>query len=168
MPTTQARGVYRFGPAVLATALLAARAGRVGDTVPGAEPAGSDAKEVTLQSDDSTATVPPVCVEDIPEDLSACAGAPANLGKVELDETRKVTLQLPTEVSSGGYRLRVNGKPLPGMDGVMNDKAQPFQIPPAAVAAPGPAVVTVEALHSTSHPIAVWQFLVSDPAGPPQ
>ncbi len=168
MPTTQARVGYRFGAAVLATALLAACAASVGDTVPGPEPPGSDAREMTLVSDDSTATVPPVCVEDIPEDLTACGGAPANIGKVELDETRKLTLQLPAEVSTGGYRLRVNGDPLPGMDGVLTDKVQPFQIPPAAVAAPGPAVVTVEALLSTSHPIAVWQFLVSDPAGAPQ
>jgi hypothetical protein len=168
MPTTPARVVYRLGAAALAAALVAGCAGRVGDTVAGAEPPGSDAREVTLRSDDSTATVPPVCVEDIPEDLTACAGAPKNLGKVELDETRKLTLQVSTEVSTSGYRLRVNGNPLPGMDGVLNDKSQPFQIPPAAVTAPGPTVVRVEALQSTSHPIAVWQFLVSDPAGPPQ
>lgn len=147
--------------------LLAAGCGGTSDSVPGSEPAGGDVLEVTLQSDDSTSTVAPLCVEDIPEDLTACAGAPQNLGKVELDETRKATVQLPAAVSEGGYRLRVNGSSLPGMDGVLNDKVQPFQVPADVVAAPGPTVVTVEALMTFSHPIAVWQFLVSDPAGPP-
>ena len=132
----------------------------------GSEP-GGDVLEVTLLSDDSRSTVAPVCIEDIPEDLTACAGAPQNLGKVELDETRKATLQLPTAVSEGGYRLRVNGSPLPRMEGVLNDKVQPFRVPADVVAAPGETVVTVEALMTTSHPIAVWQFLLSDPPGPP-
>ena len=133
--------------------------------VPASAP--DDVLEVTLQSDASTSTVAPICVEDVPEDLSTCPGAPENLGEVELDETRKATLQLPTTVSEGGYRVRVNGSPLRGMDGVLNDKAQPFQVPPDVVAAPGGTVVTVEALMSAAHPIAVWQFLLSDPPGPP-
>jgi hypothetical protein len=156
------------GTAVIAGMLLAGSAcGGASDAVPGSEPDGAASLEVTLQSDDSTSTVGPVCVEDIPEDLASCAAAPQNLGKVELDQTRKVTVQLPASVSEGGYRLRVNGAPLAGMEGVLNDKAQPFQIPEAAVDAPGETVVTVEALMTTSHPIAVWQFLLSDPVGPP-
>lgn len=156
------------GTAVAAGLLLfASGCGGVSDTVPGSEPNGAEVLEVTLQSDDSTSTVAPVCVEDIPEDLTTCAGAPQNLGKVELDETRKTTVQLPAAVSEGGYRLRVNGIPLRGMDGVLNDKVQPFQVPADVVDAPGETVVTVEALMTTEHPIAVWQFLLSDPAGPP-
>ena len=131
-------------------------------------PAGpEEAGEVTLVSDDSRATVPPLCVEDIPEDLTTCAGAPANLGQVELDETRKATLQVPTEVATGGYRVRANGTQLPGLDGVLNDASQPLQIPASVVAAPGETVLTVEALFSRDHPRAVWQFLLSDPAGAP-
>lgn len=154
---------------IVAAALLVVVSGCGGtsDSVPGSEPAGADALEVTLHSDDSTSTVAPVCVGDIPDDLTACAGAPQNLGKVELDQTRKATVQLPAAVSEGGYRLRVNGSPLPGMDGVLNDKAEPFQVLADVVAEPGPTVLTVEALMSFLQPITVWQFELSDPAGPP-
>ena len=158
----------RAGPVlVLVTVVGLSGCSGVSDSVPGAEPDSTESLEVTLKSDDSTSTVAPVCVEDSPEDLTACAGAPQNIGKVELDGTRKATLQLSSEVSSGGYRLRVNGRPVPGAEGVLNDKVQPFQIPAEVVAAPGETVVTVEALMTPSHPIAVWQFLVSDPQGPP-
>lgn len=163
MRTTRTAGAAAAVAAVMAVSGCSGAS----DSVPGRGQDGAAALEVTLQSDDSTATVAPVCVEDIPADLAACAEAPKNLGKVELDETRKATVQLPAAVSEGGYRLRVNGSPLPGMDGVLNDRAQPFQIPADVVAAPGETVVTVEALRTTSHPIAVWQFLVYDPAGPP-
>ena len=91
---------------------------------------------------------------------------PQNLGKVELDETC-TTLQLAAAVSEGGYRLRVNGRPLRRMEGVLNDKVQPFRVPADVVAAPGETVVTLEALRTTSHPTAVWPFLLSDPSGPP-
>ena len=124
-----------------------------------------EAGEVTLQSDDSTATVEPLCVEDIPEDLTTCPGAPANLGEVELDETRKATLVVPTEVATGGYRVRINGDPAEGLTGVLNDKSVQVRVPVEAVQAPGETVLTVEALFSPEHPKAVWQFLLSDPAG---
>jgi hypothetical protein len=84
--------------------VVASGFGGTSDSVLGSEPAGADALEVTLQSDDSTSTVAPVCVGDIHEDLTACAGAPQNLAKVELDQTRKATVQLPAAVSEGGYR----------------------------------------------------------------
>lgn len=158
----------RCGPVLGLTAVLVLSAcSGASDSVPGVEPDSTERLEVTLQSDDSTSTVAPVCVEDIPEDLTACAGAPQNLGKVELDDTRKATLQVSSAVSTGGYRVRVNGRPVPGAEGVLNDKVQPFQVPADVVAAPGKTVVTVEALRTPSHPIAVWQFLVSDPQGPP-
>lgn len=121
--------------------------------------------EVTLQSDDSTATVEPLCVEDIPEDLTTCPGAPANLGQVELDQTRKATLVVPTEVSTGGYRVRINGQSADGLGGVLNDASVQVRVPVEAVQAPGETVLTVEALFSPEHPKAVWQFLLSDPAG---
>ncbi|CAN5144712.1 hypothetical protein BH24ACT10_BH24ACT10_09710 [soil metagenome] len=35
------------------------------------------------------------------------------------------------------------------------------------IAEPEETVVTVEALRSRQHPIAVWQFLLSDPVAPP-
>lgn len=127
----------------------------------GAEEAG----EVTLQSDDSTATVEPLCVEDIPEDLTTCPGAPANLGQVELDETRKATLVVPTEVATGGYRVRINGRSADGLEGVLNDTSVQVRVPVQAVQAPGETLLTVEALFSREHPKAVWQFLLSDPAG---
>jgi hypothetical protein len=38
-----------------------------------------------------------------------------------LDETRKATVNVPTEVAQGGYRLRVNGTELPEHAGVLED-----------------------------------------------
>ena len=159
------RGTRR-GRCLMAAALMGAVTGCSSDGAGLEGPAGpEEAGEVTLVSDDSRATVPPLCVEDIPEDLTTCAGAPANLGEVELDETRKATLQVPTEVASGGYRVTANGAELPQLDGVLNDASQQLRIPEAIVAAPGETVLTVEALFSPEHPIAVWQFLLSDPEG---
>ena len=150
--------------AALAAALAACSSGGAGIEGPGGP---EEAGEVTLVSDDSRATVEPLCVEDIPEDLTTCPGAPANLGQVELDETRSATLQVPTEVATGGYRVRVNGEPLATLEGVLNDASQKVRIPPEAVAAPGETVLTVEALFSPEHPKAIWQFLLDDPAGAP-
>lgn len=133
-----------------------------------AGPAGpEEAGKVTLQSDDSTATVGPLCVEDIPEDLTTCADAPENLGQIELDETRKATLVVPAEVATGGFRVRINDEVPRDLEGVLEDRPLAVQVPAEAVAAPGETVLTVEALFSTQHPKAVWQFLLSDPAQPP-
>lgn len=126
-----------------------------------------DVGEVVLRSDESTASVEPVCVADIPEDLTACPGAPQNVGLVELNRTRTATLLVPQDVASGGYRVRVNGEPLPQHDGVLEDLNQVLRIPVPVVQSPGPTVLTVEALTSREHPSAVWQFRLSDPAGPP-
>jgi hypothetical protein len=150
--------------AVLAGALSGCADGGVGiEGAGGAEEAG----EVTVVSDDSRATVPPLCVEDIPEDLTTCPGAPANLGEVELDASRKATLQVPTEVATGGYRVRVNDATLRSLQGVLNDVSQQIRIPAEVLAAPAETVLTVEALFSRDHPRAVWQFLLSDPGGAP-
>ena len=131
-------------------------------------PGGSEETgRLTLVSDDSRATVPPVCVGDIPADITSCAGAPAHLGRVELDATRKATLQVPSDVASGGYRVRVNGQPLPDGATVLEDQSQQLRIPVEAISSPGETVLTVEALPSPEHPRAVWQFLLSDPAGAP-
>jgi hypothetical protein len=99
-----------------------------------------------------------------PDDLP---WAPENLGEVELNRTRSATLLVPQEVAEGGYRVRVNGEPLPQHEGVLNELDQIVRIPVPAVDAPGDTVLTVEALFSPEHPHAVWQFLLSDPAGPP-
>lgn len=128
---------------------------------------GEEAGQITLVSDDSSATVRPLCVEDIPEDLTACAGAPANLGQVELDDTRKATLQVPAEVAGGGYRVTVNGSAPDSADGVLTDQVTQVRVPAEAVEAPGETVLTVEALFSYEHPKAVWQFLLSDPEEAP-
>jgi len=165
---------HRWATAAAALSLSAVLTGCGQDDVGTAGPAndvtvdvGSEFGEVTLVSDDSQATVPPVCVEDIPEDLTTCPGAPANLGQVELDQTRKATLQLPTELVESGYRLRLNGSPLPGLEDVLTDAVEPFRVPVEEVQVPGPTVVTVEALSGTTTPKAVWQFLLSDPASAP-
>ena len=148
------------------TVVLALVTGCSAGTPEAAEGA-AGALEVTVVSDASRATVPPVCVGDIPEDLTACPGAPENLGQLELDETRKVTVQVPAEVAESGYRVRVNGAAPAGLAEVLEDQSQPVQVSAAAVAAPGETVLTVEALTSVDNPKAVWQFLLSDPARPP-
>lgn len=130
---------------------------------PGAPEVGA----VTVQSDQSTASVPPLCVGDIPEDLTACPGAPANLGQVELDETRKATVLVPLEVSTAGYRVRLNGVPAPGLDDVINERNVQLRIPVEVVQAPGETILTIEALRSSEIPAAVWEFLLADPVGPP-
>lgn len=123
--------------------------------------------EVVLRSDDSTASVEPLCVSDIPDDLTTCPGAPGNLGEVELNRTRTATLLVSREVADGGYRVRANGEPLPQHEGILNELNPVLRIPVPIVQAPGETVLTVEALFSPEHPRAVWQFLLSDPDGPP-
>lgn len=151
--------------AVLLAALCAGCGGR--DVAPVGEPVVQDVGAVTVVSDDSRATVEPLCVGELPEDYTSCAGAPANLGQVELDETRKATVNVPTKVAQGGYRLRVNGTELPEHAGVLEDISRVVRVPVNAVASAEEAVLTVEALRTFTHPPAVWQFLLSDPAGPP-
>lgn len=125
---------------------------------------GEDAGEVTLISDDSVATVPPVCVGDIPEDLTACAGAPANLGEVELTASLTAAVTVPRDLATSGYELRINGVVPPTIEPFINDLTVSFQVPQEIVDQPGPTIVTVEA-NSLQGPMAVWQFLLSDPAG---
>ncbi len=155
----------RLLSAALLAALCAGCGGR--DVAPVGEPVVQDVGVVTVVSDDSRATVEPLCVGELPEDYTTCAGAPANLGQVELDQTRKATVNVPAGVAQGGYRLRVNGAELPGHAGVLEDISRPVRVPVSAVAAAGETVLTVEALRTYTRPPAVWQFLLSDPAGPP-
>ena len=129
--------------------------------------AGEEVGELTLRSDDSTAAVKALCVSDVPDDLTTCPGAPEHLGEVELNRTRTATLLVPQEVAAGGYRVRVNGEPLARHDGVLDDLNQVLRIPVEIVQEPGATVLTVEALFSPQHPRTLWQFVLSDPAGPP-
>lgn len=126
------------------------------------------AATITVISDDSRATVEPVCMGDIPADLTTCAGAPVNVGQVELDETRKAALEVPAEVATGGYRVRVHGEPTDQVQGVVEEQYLTVRIPEPVVAQPGKTVLTVESLTSPQHLQAVWQFALSDPAGAPQ
>jgi hypothetical protein len=126
------------------------------------------AAEITLVSDDSRATVQPVCMGDIPADISTCADAPVNVGQLELDETRKAALEVPAEVATGGYRVRVNGEPTERLEGVLEEQYVTVRIPEPVVGQPGETVLTVESLTSPQHLQAVWQFALSDPAGAPQ
>ena len=130
-------------------------------------PVTEDVADLTVVSDDRRVTTGAVCVADIPYELSDCPGYERSLGRIELDETRKGALVVPADVASGGYRVRVNGAPLPGLDGVSGEQHQVFRIPVDAVAEPGPTTLTVEALRTTGHPKAVWRFLLDDPAQPP-
>lgn len=151
--------------ALALTALLGACGGDEEAVI--GSPDAPEVGEVTVQSDESTASVPPLCVGDIPEDLTACPGAPDNLGQVELDETRKAVVVVPLEVSTAGYRVRVNGQPAPGLDEVINERNAQLIVPPEVVQAPGETILTVEALRSSEIPGAIWQFLLADPVGPP-
>lgn len=156
----------RSVPAVLLAALCAGCGGS--DVAPVGEPVVEEVGVVTVVSDDSRATVEPLCVGELPEDFTTCAGAPANLGEVELDQTRKATVNVPTEVAQGGYRLRVNGTPLPEHAGVLEEISQVVRMPVVAAAQPTETVLTVEALRTPSHPPAVWQVLLSGPTGAPE
>lgn len=161
------RNALRLGSAAAALSLVTACAADDPATgSPGVDTDATETLELTLTSDDSSATVGPLCVGDIPEDLTACPDAPQNLGQVQLDETRKATLQVPQSLVTGGYRVRVNGSPPPGLEGVLEEKVQQIRIPVEAVRAPEETVLTVEALSSFEHPKAVWQFLLADPAAP--
>lgn len=123
----------------------------------------ADVGEVVLTSDDSTDSVEPLCVGDIPEDLTACAGAPANLGQVELDQTLKATLVVPLEVATSGYRVRLNDEPLPQLGDVIEERNQVLQFPSGVFSGADEIVLTVESLRSPEHPGAVWQFLLDEP-----
>lgn len=61
----------------------------------------------------------------------------------------------------------MNGTELPEHAGVLEDISRVVRVPVNAVASAEEAVLTVEALRTFTHPPAVWQFLLSDPAGPP-
>lgn len=76
-------------------------------------------------------------------------------------------LVVPVEVSTSGYRIRVHGEPLDQLDGVLTERNANLRFPPEVVERPEETIVTVEALRGTDVPPAVWQFLVSDPAGSP-
>ncbi len=166
--------VNRWRPrcqALVAAAGMAVVTGCAGDepALVGA-PLPNEVAQVTVVSDDSTATIDATCVGDVPTepfDPTDCDGTPETVGAVELDQTRKAALQLPAEVASGGYRLTVNGAPLPRLERVLGEQYLPFRVPVDVVQQPGPTLLAVQALRSTSHPPAVWQFLLSDPAGPP-
>lgn len=132
------------------------------DPVGVAEGINEDIGEVTLISGDSRATVPPVCVGDIPEDLTTCAGAPANLGEVELTASRTAAVQVPSNLANSGYDLTINGVVPPTVGSFVTDLTANFQVPEEIVAQPGPTIVTVEA-NPLQNPQTVWQFLLSDP-----
>ena len=153
---------------LLAAAVVALAAGCGGEqaAVVG-PPVADDIGEVTVVSDDSRATVGAACMGDLPDDLTDCHGSREALGELELDATRKAAVEIPAGVASGGYRLRVNGEPLPGLDRVLGDQYQPFRVPVEVVEQPGETVLTVQALRTASHPQVVWQFLLSDPSDPP-
>lgn len=68
---------------------------------------------------------------------------------------------------AGGYRVRVNGEPLPRLEGVLEDRNQVLRFPPAVFAGAEEAVLTIEALRSVDHPRAVWQFLLDEPRAQP-
>lgn len=114
--------MHRTAPAVLLAVLCAGCGGS--DVAPVAGPVAEQVGVVTVVSDGSRATVEPLCVGELPEDYTTCAGAPANLGEVELDQTRRATVNVPTEVAQGGYRLRVNGTELPEHAGVLEEISQ--------------------------------------------
>lgn len=157
---------------VLAGFVLASGCGAEGGPATGPEEpeaAGEPAVgEVTPTSDDSTATSPPLCVGDIPDDLSDCGGPTRDdIARVELDGTRKATLQLPAGIVGSWYRVRLNGVAPLGMQEPQDDRVLPFQVPADVVALPGPTTVTVQALSGTRMPKALWRFELDDPAGPP-
>lgn len=74
---------------------------------------------------------------------------------------------MPADVATGGYRIRVDGAPLPGLDGVLDDRYQVFRIRLDTVAERGPTTLTVEALRSAGHPKPIWRFQLDDPTAPP-
>lgn len=125
-----------------------------------------DLGPVTLKSGDSTATVEPLCVGDLPDDLADCQGAePDDVGQVALDQTRKATLQVPADVAENGFRIRLNDTSSPpAMDGVLEDQSVAFRIPEDVVEEPGPTTVTVVSLFGKEEPRAAWRFALDDSA----
>lgn len=130
-------------------------------------PVSDEVADLTVVSDDRRVTTGAACIAEIPDDLSDCPGSRDTIASIELDETRKGALIVPADIATGGYRLRVDGAPLPGSDGVLDDQYQVFRIPVETVARRGPTMLTVEALRTAGHPEAVWQFLLTDPDAPP-
>ena len=130
-------------------------------------PVTEEVADLTVVSDDQRVTTGAVCVAELPDDLSDCPGYRDALARIELDETRKGALVVPADVASGGYRVRIDGAPLPELAGTLGEQYQVFRIPVATVAQPGPTTLTVEALRSAGHPQAAWRFLLDDPAAPP-
>lgn len=149
-------------PAVLMLALPLAGCGDT-DRYTGADPT-PEVGEVTVVSDDSKVTTRPLCTGDIPDDYTTCPDAPANLGQLELDDSRHIGITVPSDVAAGGWRVRINGQPVSTVPQPINEPYQPLVIPPAAVEGSGETVLTVEALRSPAHAAAVWQFLLDDPA----
>jgi hypothetical protein len=154
--------------AALAAAVLAAAA--TGCTAqdevaaPAVDSVGDDAVgRVALTSGDQRVDAPPVCVADVPDDLGDCVDPPDEVPEIALHPTRKATVAVPRGLVSSGYRLRVNGVPVEGSPDVLEDLSNPFRVPEAVVAEPGPTTVTVEALRGYGHPKAVWQFRLLDP-----
>ena len=155
------RRVRRIVPAALVLALALTGCGGA-DNYTGADPT-PEVGEVTVVSDDSQATTDALCTGDLPDDYTTCPDAPANLGRLELDDSRHLGITVPGDVAAGGWRVRINGEPVSSVPQPINEPYQPLVVPPAAVDAPGEAVLTVEALRSPSHAAAVWQFLLDDP-----
>lgn len=150
--------------AALSGALTGCSSGGVGIEGPGGP---EEAGEVTLVSDDSRATVPPLCVEDIggPDDVRRRTSEPGTGGA-----RRDAQGNAPGAGRGGDGWLPRSGERRAAAGarrGVLNDASQQLRVPASVVAAPGQTVLTVEALFSRDHPKAVWQFLLADPAGAP-
>lgn len=158
----------RLRAALSAATLVVVSAGCAGEqAAPVGGPVEEEVADLTVVSDDQQVTTGAACIADLPDDLSDCADPQDAVARIELDQTRKGALVVPAEVASGGYRVRVDGAPLPELDGTLGEQYQVFRVPVETVAQPGPTTLTVEALRSTTHPEAVWRFLLDDPAQAP-
>lgn len=156
------RRVTGFGPAILVLTLTLSGCGGA-DRYTGADPT-PEVGEVTVVSDDGKATTDALCTGDLPDDYTTCPDAPANLGQLQLDDSRHIGITVPSDVAAGGWRVRINGEPVRAVPQPINEPYQPLIVPPAAIEASGETILTVEALRSPSHAAAVWQFLLDDPA----
>ena len=130
-------------------------------------PVTDEVADLTVVSDDRQVTTGAVCIADIPDDPTDCPGYEDALARIELDRTRKGALVVPADVAAGGYRLRVDGAPLPDLDRVLDDQYQVFRVPVDVVERAGPTTLTVEALRTAGHPVALWRFLLDDPSRAP-
>lgn len=118
--------------------------------------------EVMVTSGDAVVTRPPVCTGDIPEDITACAAAPQNVGTLPLSPTRKLAVTVPREVAQGGWRLRVDGKVLYGRGSQpLTDQYGAFTLPPEVVPKNREMTLDVVGLLSRQNPRAVWRFFLS-------